>query len=139
MKCPYCDSPLPPDAVHCPACGAQTGAPLRQEPAAKSANSDEVAAELKKLKKERKKLKRLREELEEEEYDDDEEYDDEEEDEEEDEPSPLNKWAHIAGWILIGVGIADFAGMFLGYDFTGYPWTPLVFGVVGEILINLDL
>lgn len=136
MNCPYCNSPLPPDAPHCPACGAPTGVPQRNAAAPTAAMSDEVAEELQALRKERKKLRQLREDLEDDladaEYEDDVEYVDEG-------PSELGKLAHIAGWILIVVGIADFAGMFLGYDFTGYPWTPIAFGVVGEILINLDL
>ena len=137
MKCPYCENQLPPDAVHCPHCGAPTGA-APQEDGSKAAMSDEIAAELQKLKKERKKLKQLREELEEEaEYDEDDE--DDEDDDDEEEPSQLGQLAHTAGWVLIVIGIADFAGMFLGYDFTGSPWTPLLFGGVGEILINLDI
>ena len=80
MNCPYCNSPLPPDAPQCPACGAQTGVPPRNAAAPTAAMSDEIAEELKKLKKEREKLQRLREELEDdydEDYDDDEELDEE--------------------------------------------------------------
>ena len=76
MNCPYCDSPLPPDAPHCPACGARTGAPPRNAAAPTAAMSDEIAEELKKLKNEREKLRRLREELEDD-YDDEEELDEE--------------------------------------------------------------
>ena len=140
MKCPYCDNPLPPDAANCACCGAPTGVAPRTETSSGAAASDNVTEELQKLREEREKLRQLREEMEEEEYDDQEEYDDEYDGEDESEgPSEFGKFLHVAGWILIVVGIADFAGMFLGYDFTGYPWTPIAFGVVGEILINLDL
>ncbi|MCH2061847.1 MAG: hypothetical protein MK183_14585, partial [Verrucomicrobiales bacterium] len=29
--------------------------------------------------------------------------------------------------------MADFAGMFLGYDFTGVEWSPIVFGAIGYL------
>ncbi len=44
----------------------------------------------------------------------------------------------IIGGIFYIVAIADFAGMFFGYDFTGYSWTPILFGVIGQVLIGLD-
>jgi hypothetical protein len=38
---------------------------------------------------------------------------------------------HIIGYILYGIAVLDFAGMFLGYDFTGVDWSPLAFGALG--------
>ena len=42
------------------------------------------------------------------------------------------------GVIFYIVGIADFAGMFLGYDFTGQPWTPILFGAIGQLMFYID-
>ena len=42
----------------------------------------------------------------------------------------------IIGYILIIIGILDFAGMFLGFDFTGVAWSPIVFGIVGGLLVS---
>ena len=36
------------------------------------------------------------------------------------------------------VGIADFAGMFFGYDFTGQFWTPILFGALGQLFFHID-
>jgi len=38
---------------------------------------------------------------------------------------------NFIGYIFYGVGIADFLGMFFGYDFTGQFWTPILFGALG--------
>ena len=38
---------------------------------------------------------------------------------------------HIIGYILYGIAVVDFAGMFLGYDITGVSWSPLLFGGLG--------
>ena len=41
-----------------------------------------------------------------------------------------NSW-HVIGYILYGIAVVDFAGMFLGYDITGVEWSPLLFGALG--------
>ena len=38
---------------------------------------------------------------------------------------------NFIGYIFYGIGIADFLGMFFGYDFTGQFWTPIMFGAIG--------
>ena len=38
---------------------------------------------------------------------------------------------NFIGYIFYGIAIADFLGMFFGYDFTGQPWTPYLFGGIG--------
>lgn len=40
------------------------------------------------------------------------------------------------GYLCYAFGVIDFAGMFLGYDLTGVPWSPIVAGVIGSIFIN---
>ena len=35
------------------------------------------------------------------------------------------------GYIFYGLAIADFLGMFFGYDLTGQVWTPILFGAIG--------
>jgi hypothetical protein len=40
---------------------------------------------------------------------------------------------NLLGWAFYLLAIADFAGMFFGYDFTGQFWTPLLFGGIGQI------
>ena len=37
------------------------------------------------------------------------------------------------GIVFYVIAVADFAGMFLGYDFTGVYWSPIVFGVIGYV------
>ena len=44
----------------------------------------------------------------------------------------------LLGWLFYLVGIADFAGMFFGYDFTGQVWTPILFGAIGQFFMYLD-
>lgn len=39
----------------------------------------------------------------------------------------------IIGYIFYLIGIADFCGMFFGYDFTGVSWSPIAFGAVGYL------
>ena len=39
---------------------------------------------------------------------------------------------NFIGYIFYGIAIADFLGMFFGYDFTGQPWTPYLFGGIGD-------
>ena len=43
----------------------------------------------------------------------------------------------LLGCLFYLVGIADFAGMFFGYDFTGQSWTPILFCVIGQFFISL--
>ena len=38
---------------------------------------------------------------------------------------------NFIGLMFYGLAIADFLGMFFGYDFTGQSWTPLLFGAIG--------
>ena len=38
---------------------------------------------------------------------------------------------NFIGYVFYGVALADFLGMFFGYDFTGQSWTPLLFGAIG--------
>jgi len=40
--------------------------------------------------------------------------------------------------MFYGIGIADFLGMFFGYDFTGQSWTPILFGGIGQVLIAIE-
>ena len=42
------------------------------------------------------------------------------------------------GYLFYGIAIADFLGMYFGYDFTGQGWTPLLFGGIGQVLIIVD-
>ena len=42
------------------------------------------------------------------------------------------------GYMFYGIGIADFMGMFFGYDFTGQSWTPILFGGIGQVLIVME-
>ena len=42
------------------------------------------------------------------------------------------------GYLFYGLALADFLGMFFGYDFTGQEWTPLLFGGIGQVLIIVD-
>lgn len=44
----------------------------------------------------------------------------------------------FVGYMFYGIGIADFLGMFFGYDFTGQPWTPILFGGIGQVLIAIE-
>ena len=44
----------------------------------------------------------------------------------------------FVGYMFYGIGIADFLGMFFGYDFTGQSWTPILFGGIGQVLIALE-
>lgn len=44
----------------------------------------------------------------------------------------------FVGYMFYGIGIADFLGMFLGYDFTGQSWTPILFGGIGQVLIAIE-
>tara|TARA_B100000959_G_scaffold263587_1_gene303106 strand:- start:762 stop:926 length:165 start_codon:yes stop_codon:yes gene_type:complete len=43
----------------------------------------------------------------------------------------------ILGYLIIGFGIIDFAGMFFNYDITGVGWSPIAAGFLGSFLINL--
>ena len=43
----------------------------------------------------------------------------------------------LLGCLFYLVGIADFAGMFFGYDFTGRSWTPILFGAIGQFFMSL--
>ena len=38
---------------------------------------------------------------------------------------------NFIGYVFYGIAIADFLGMFFGYDFTGQVWTPYLFGAIG--------
>ena len=38
---------------------------------------------------------------------------------------------NFIGYVFYGIAIADFLGMFFGYDFTGQFWTPYLFGAIG--------
>ena len=38
---------------------------------------------------------------------------------------------NFIGYLFYGIALADFLGMFFGYDFTGQAWTPLLFGAIG--------
>ena len=42
------------------------------------------------------------------------------------------------GAICYLFALIDFAGMFLGYDITGVPWSPIVAGFIGQVLISMD-
>jgi hypothetical protein len=42
----------------------------------------------------------------------------------------------LIGNIFYFIAAADFAGMFLGYDFTGVEWSPLAFGGIGLTCIH---
>ena len=44
---------------------------------------------------------------------------------------------NFIGFIFYGIAIADFLGMFFGYDFTGKSWTPLLFGGIGYVLTSI--
>ena len=110
---------MPPDAVCCPHCGAPVGVSQPDDDESEPARSDEVNAELKRLKKALKKLKKMRKKLEDEEYcdGDDEEPAYEESAYEEpayEEPRWLRKVFYGgAGLCLIGT-ILLFAGSDLG-------------------------
>ena len=41
----------------------------------------------------------------------------------------------IAGYLLIGIGVLDFALSWMGVDITGFEESPLVFGVIGGCLL----
>jgi hypothetical protein len=43
----------------------------------------------------------------------------------------MKKILRILGGFLLLIAVADFAGMFLGYDFTGFSWSPILFGGLG--------
>ena len=43
----------------------------------------------------------------------------------------------ILGLLCFGFAIADFAGMFFGYDLTGVSWSPIAAGVVGSVLTRI--
>ena len=43
----------------------------------------------------------------------------------------------ILGYLCIGFGIIDFAGMFFGYDLTGVTWSPIAAGFLGSVLISM--
>ena len=43
----------------------------------------------------------------------------------------LIKMLNFIGYVFYGIAIADFLGMFFGYDFTGQFWTPYLFGAIG--------
>ena len=45
----------------------------------------------------------------------------------------------FAGWVLYGLAVVDFAGIFFGYDMTGVSWSPIAFGAVGYGLQALQL
>ena len=38
---------------------------------------------------------------------------------------------NFIGYVFYGIAVADFLGMFFGYDFTGQSWTPVLFGAIG--------
>ena len=44
---------------------------------------------------------------------------------------------NFIGFTFYGIAIADFLGMFFGYDFTGQAWSPLLFGGIGYALISI--
>ena len=46
--------------------------------------------------------------------------------------------AYIPRVHILWVGIADFMGIFFGYDFTGQSWTPILFGGIGQVLIVME-
>ncbi len=39
----------------------------------------------------------------------------------------------ILSWIFYLIAVVDFCGMFFKYDFTGVPWSPIVFGAIGGL------
>ena len=43
----------------------------------------------------------------------------------------------FVGLALQVLALADFAGMFFGYDFTGVSWSPIAIGLVGSAFIGL--
>jgi len=43
----------------------------------------------------------------------------------------------ILGFLCIGFGIVDFAGMFFDYNLTGVSWSPIVAGVIGGKLMSI--
>ena len=45
----------------------------------------------------------------------------------------------IAGYLFIGLGILDFLLSWMGVDITGFSQSPMIFGVVGAILIYLEI
>ena len=42
----------------------------------------------------------------------------------------------ILGLLCCAFAIIDFAGMFFGYDLTGVPWSPIVAGAIGQLLMS---
>lgn len=44
----------------------------------------------------------------------------------------------LLGGIFYVIALADFAGMFFGYDFTGQSWTPILFGLIGQFFIHIS-
>ena len=40
-------------------------------------------------------------------------------------------------WVFVIIAIADFCGMFFGYDFTGYKYSPVLFGAAATLFFNL--
>ena len=43
----------------------------------------------------------------------------------------------VLGFLCQTFAAIDFAGMFLGYDLTGVPWSPLVAGGIGWLFYQL--
>ena len=42
---------------------------------------------------------------------------------------------YILGGVFYIVAVVDFAGMFFRYDITGQPWTPILFGAIGQFFV----
>ena len=43
----------------------------------------------------------------------------------------------LTGILLILFAVADFAGMFFGYDLTGVSWSPMVAMIAGSLLMSI--
>ena len=43
----------------------------------------------------------------------------------------------ILGLLCYGFAFIDFAGMFFGYDLTGLFFTPIIFGLIGSVLMKV--
>ena len=110
--CPSCGSPnieqIDEDLYQCPYCGKTIGAGLSHTV---EAPMQEISVETT----------------------DEEEYEEVAEVEEE---TPINIFSIIGG-IFYLVGIADFCGMFFGYDFTGIRKSPIYFAAIGSLFMWL--
>lgn len=44
---------------------------------------------------------------------------------------------NVIAWVFVIIAIADFCGMFFGYDFTGFKYSPVLFGAAATLFFNL--